>query len=156
MLQLLDSFPCVAGLCFLGMVVCAYAINIETSAKGQRKVIRRCDVNKNMSCTLVLTSRYSHMAKVIFKLRDDSMFNYSNAQYGFVFYLAMLVWQFYPFTLLPGHALIFLLMTSASVLGSCGLAYILYAILHNLCLICVCMYVINGLLFTSSLLHIFA
>lgn len=152
LLNFTDSFAFVSGLCVIGVLACLYAIDIESSGK-KPKYQRICDVNESMSCTLVLTSKYAHMAKLMFKLDENSMFNLSNAQYGLMFYIGLFVFQFYPFTLIPFHDVLFLLATSASVVGSIGLALILKYILHNLCMICVCMYVINTLLFISTVMH---
>lgn len=144
-------------LCLLGIIVCAYAIKVEeagmSETKKHGKVLKSqgCDVDDEMSCSLVFSSEYSHMAKKIFNLNENSMFNWSNAHYGLVFYIGLFLFQFYPFTLLPFYSHLFLLGTTGSVLASCGLAYILKYILHNFCMICVGMYIINTLLFISSL-----
>lgn len=149
-----DSFTFVTTLCILGITICIYAIEIETTESSGKKGQRMCDVNDSMSCTLVLTSKYSHMTKLMFGLRDDSFFNKSNAQYGLLFYVCLLASQFYPFTSIPYHSYLFLGATVASVLASLGLAWILWKILRNFCMICVCMYFINFALLTSAIMHI--
>jgi len=140
-------------ICLIGIVICIYAVNIEKSGKNP-KYKRLCDVNESMSCTLVLTSKYGHMAKLLFNLNEHSIFNMSNAQYGLLFYLGLLCFQFYPFTLLPYYDVLFFVATLSSVIASIGLAWILYYILHNFCMICVCMYIINSLLFTSAVMRL--
>jgi len=159
-LNLTDSFQFVVNLCVIGIIVCLYAIKIEKDEDEYKKdddkqrVPRMCDINDSMSCTAVLTSKYSHMTKLIFGLSENSVFNYSNAHYGLVFYIGLLLFQFYPFTLIPYHEYIFLCMSIASIIASCGLAWILYYILHNFCMICVCMYIVNAFLLTSSIMHV--
>jgi len=144
-------------LCLLGIIVCAYAIKVEeagmSETKKHGKVLKSqgCDVDDEMSCSLVFSSEYSHMAKKIFNLDETSFFNWSNAHYGLVFYIGLFIFNLYPFTLLPFHSGLFLLGTTGSVFASLGLAYILKYILHNFCMICVGMYIINFLLFFSSL-----
>ena len=159
LLNLTDSFTFVRGLCIMGIAICIYAIKVEAVVLGEKKrngkpsYSQLCDVNESVSCTLVLTSKYSHMAKLIFKLHDESFFNLSNAQYGLMFYIALLIFHIYPFTLFPFHSWFVLLGAIGSVVASCGLAYILKYILHNLCLICLCMYVVNVLLLISSIMR---
>lgn len=160
LLNFTDTSTFVISVCVVGIVACLYAINIETNAKeetrrtGKPKYTSVCDMSKSMSCTRVLTSTYAHMVKYLFNLDENSIFNYSNAQYGLVFYCCLLIFHLYPFTLFPYHTFIFLCFSVASVIGSCGLAWILYHILHNLCMICVCMYVVNCLLLTSAVMHL--
>jgi vitamin-K-epoxide reductase (warfarin-sensitive) len=143
----------------IGIGVCKYAIYIESEEYNRKKndgkkIERLCDVNDWISCTAVLNSEYSHMTKMIFGLNENSMFNWSNAHYGLVFYIGLLFFHFYPLTLLPYHEYLFLIATIGSVVASCGLAYILRYILHQLCLICVFMYIVNAFLFTSSVMRI--
>ena len=152
LLNVTDSYVFVSALCLVGVGACLYAVDIEKSGK-KPKYKRMCDVSESMSCTLVLTSKYGHMAKLLFKLDEKSIFNMSNAQYGLIFYLGLFFFQFYPFTVLPYHSVLFLTATLSSVMASLGLAWILYYVLHNFCMICVCMYVINTLLFVSALVH---
>lgn len=140
-------------LCLIGALICTYAIYIEKNSKRPKfKAI--CDINDNTSCTLVLTSKYSHMIKLIFNLKDNNKFNLSNAQYGLLFYISLILYQYQPFIFLPFYNLIFLFITSCSLVGCVVLAYILYYKLHNLCLICITMYVINILLFGISIINI--
>lgn len=144
-------------LCLLGILTCVYAVKVEeagiSETKAHGKVLKSqgCDVDDEMSCSLVFSSEYSHMAKKLFKLHENSRFNWSNAHYGLVFYIGLFVFNLYPFTLLPFHSSLFLLGTTGSVVASLGLAYILKYILHNFCMICVGMYIINSLLFVSAL-----
>ncbi|QKF94487.1 vitamin K epoxide reductase [Fadolivirus algeromassiliense] len=152
-LSYMDSTSFVVSLCCIGILVCWYAMDIESGEK-KPKYKRMCDVNDSMSCTLVLTSKYGHMAKLMFGLDRNSLFNRSNAEYGFVFYLGLLIFQFYPFTMLPFYNYIFLIGTVGSVCASIGLAWILYSILHNFCMICVCMYAVNTLLMISAIMRV--
>lgn len=151
--SLFDSVGAVGVLCFLGVLFSLYAFKIESTGDPKKRVAI-CDVGENASCTFVLTSKYGHMAKLMFGLSDKSPFNYSNAVYGMLFYVCAFclrcTWIFNEF---PFASFTFLLMTLASVCASLGLAWILYAKLHNLCMICVCTYTLNMLLFGSALVH---
>ncbi len=151
--ELFNSVPFVVTMCVLAMAACKYAIKIE-AAGGTIK--QACDINDIVSCSNVLTSEYAHMMKLVLKLQDDSPLNWSNAQYGLVAYIFLIVFQFYPLTLIPYHEYLFLAMTSVSVLASVGLAYILRYILKQFCAVCVFMYFINLLLFISAVVRVMA
>jgi vitamin-K-epoxide reductase (warfarin-sensitive) len=149
MLQLTESTTFTIALSIVGILICLYAIDIEKSKKP--KYARICDINDSMSCTIVLTSKYSHMVQLLFNLHPTHILNYSNAQYGLLFYTIILLLQFIT---IPHHNLIFFIMATSSLIASCGLAWILYNRLHNFCMICVCMYIINTLLTTSAIMRI--
>lgn len=160
LLQLTASFGFVVSLCIAGIFICIYAIKVEAAVFAEKKkngkpqFNQACDLGEHVSCSLVLTSKYSHMAKLMFKLDEKSMFNLSNAQYGLMYYTGLLIFHLYPFSRLPFHSELFLLGTTGSVVASLGLAYILKYILGNLCLICVGMYIVNALLFVSSIMRV--
>lgn len=127
---------------FLGIVASLYAINVESSAsKPKYKAI--CDIGDNMSCTRVLTSKYARLAQHHFNLKEDSIFNVPNTYYGLLFYVAVLLYSQFPFTLIPFREHLLLSASSFSILFSFYLAYILYAKLKDLCLVCVTTYFIN-------------
>lgn len=153
LLNYIDSVPFVITMCILAMAACRYAIKIE---KDGGSIKQACDINDVVTCSSVLNSEYAHMAKLVLKLQDDSPLNWSNAQYGLVAYAFLIIFQLYPFTLIPYHDYLFLAMTSVSVLASCGLAYILRYILKQFCAVCVFMYCINFLLFISSVMRVMA
>ena len=152
--SLFDSVGAVSVLCFLGVLFSLYALKIESTGDPKKRVAK-CDVGENASCTYVLTSKYGHMAKLMFGLDDKSPFNYSNAFYGMIFYFGVYLVRCTYFINFPGASFIFLMMATSSVCASLGLAWILYARLHNLCMICVFTYTLNMLLFGSALVHFY-
>ena len=151
--SLFDSDGVAGFLCILGIFFSLYALKIESTGDPKKRVAI-CDVGENASCTFVLTSKYGYMAKLLFKLDEKSPFNYSNAAYGCLFYMSVyMVRCTWIFNIFPFTSFIFLMMTFSSVCASLGLAWILYAKLHNLCMICVFTYTLNMLLFGSALVH---
>lgn len=140
-------------LCLIGVLVCLYGIYIEKNVKTP-KFRAICDINNNTSCTLVLTSKYSHMIKLLFNLNDSSRLNLSNAQYGLLFYIGLILYQYYPFTLLPFYNFLFFCIIFSSFVACIVLAYILYYKLQQLCLICVAIYIINTALFIIAVINL--
>uniref|UniRef100_A0A8C3T2N4 vitamin-K-epoxide reductase (warfarin-sensitive) n=1 Tax=Chelydra serpentina TaxID=8475 RepID=A0A8C3T2N4_CHESE len=76
-------------------------------------------------------------------LGKHSVFNQPNSLFGIVFYTLQTLLGFTPSTL----AAVALLGTSVvSIAGSLYLAYILFFVLHDFCLVCVTTYLLNGAL----------
>jgi uncharacterized membrane protein len=132
-------------LCILAMYACDFAIKIE---KAGRSVEQACDINDLISYSSVLISKYAHMVKLVLNLDDSHLLNLSNAQYGLFAYFVLMIVQFFEYNEL------FLMMTTASVIASLVLAYILRFILHQFCSVCAFMYGVNFLLFVSSVFRI--
>ena len=147
----------IIGLCGIcGIVVTLYAIYVERMAKsksggGQSKYKAICDVNDSMSCTLVLTSKYSKMMGTIFNLDKDSWFNLPNTYYGLLFYVCVTLYPLYPFILIPFREVLLLGASLMSIVSSVMLAYILYFKLKNLCMVCIVTYVINITILLSAI-----
>jgi len=138
----------ILGLC--GILASLYAINVEKNATGKKKYVAFCDVNDSMSCSRVLTSEYANLSRIFFGFDKNSWFNRSNTYYGVLFYLAVMLYPFWPFTLVPFREYLLLGASIGSIAASCTLAYILTFKLHNFCLVCVVTYVINGLILYNA------
>lgn len=130
-----------------GIVATFYAIYVEkkaTATKGKYTFL--CDVNDTMTCSKVLTSEYAKLGRVFFGLGKDHPLNLPNTYYGLLFYVAVCLYNFYPFTLIPYREVLFFFAAVGSIVASFVLAYILAFKLHQVCLVCVMTYVINGLI----------
>ena len=131
----------------MGLVVTLYAVHVEQSAGPQYRSM--CDINDHISCSRVLTSPYTRMMGMIFNLPKDHMFNLPNTNYGVLFYLAICC---YPWaTFVPGREFLLLGASVFSLVACCGLAYILYFKLKDLCLVCISSYVVNLFIFYYAL-----
>ena len=89
-------------------------------------------------------------------IAKGSTFDVPNAAYGVLFYLcAMVHWKL---TFLP-EVVRSTLMLNASFLScasSVWLAYALYFVLHDACIICISTYVVNIVIFIASVNSVFA
>jgi vitamin-K-epoxide reductase (warfarin-sensitive) len=130
----------------IGVIACAYAINVEMNMKKNKKYVAFCDVGQSMSCSRVLVSEYSKMGKLLFNLDPDHPLNVPNTYYGFLFYCAVILYNVYPFTLIPCRQYLLLFASIISNMSSVCLAYILYFKLKTACLVCVATYIINAFL----------
>ncbi|XP_078376977.1 vitamin K epoxide reductase complex subunit 1-like [Oculina patagonica] len=130
--------------CCLGILVSAYALYVETRKHKDSKYKAACDLGENMSCSRVLTSSYSKGFGVVEVLLGKEHFlNMPNCILGIVFYSSQLVLGILSFSWIPA----ILFMTSVvSCVGSAYLAFILFFVLKDLCLVCIATYVVNGAL----------
>ncbi len=134
----------VLGVC--GILICLYAIYVERNAKGKKRNYKPvCDINDNMSCTLVLTSEYAYMTKYVFNLNNDHPLNVPNTYYGLLFYSCIVLSAFIH---VPFQYYLLLSVSSMSLLASGGLMYFMYK-LWDFCLVCMASHVVNILLFIS-------
>lgn len=127
--------------CFVGFGLTSYAFYVEMK-KGQDPSYRAaCDIGERMSCSRVLTSRWARG----FGLFDEkSPLNLPDSLYGFIYYCLALLLNQSNRSKNIARLRIFL-----SILVNCGsiyLGYILYFVLHDICLVCCGMYVVNFLL----------
>ncbi|CAM5117837.1 unnamed protein product [Eretmochelys imbricata] len=103
-----------------------------------------CDLSPSVSCSKVFTSRWGRgFGLVEDLLGKHSVFNQPNSLFGIVFYILQTLLASLPAPWRPSH----LLGTSlVSIAGSLYLAYILFFVLHDFCLVCVTTYLLNGAL----------
>src|SRR5687767_14282085 len=107
-----------------------------------------------LSEKLMLTdicSRFDRYGKGFGLLPEKSLFNLPNPIYGIIFYVGILILvAISPMTNQRNVTLIILGLSLASVLMSAYLGYILYAVLKDLCVVCVSTYVANVVLFVGA------
>ncbi|XP_013378655.1 vitamin K epoxide reductase complex subunit 1 [Lingula anatina] len=130
----------------LGILVSSYALYIEIRKHKDKNYKAFCDLGETMSCSRVLTSEYSKGFGIVRYLVGENHFlNVPNCILGILFYAIQIV-----LFCLSDHAIVtsFLFYTSAiAIIGSVYLAYVLFLVLHDLCLVCIATYIINGLVF---------
>uniref|UniRef100_A0A8C3HIG4 vitamin-K-epoxide reductase (warfarin-sensitive) n=1 Tax=Chrysemys picta bellii TaxID=8478 RepID=A0A8C3HIG4_CHRPI len=128
-------------LCALGLALSVYALHVESSRERDPGYRAMCDLSPSVSCSKVFTSRWGRgFGLVEDLLGKHSVFNQPNSLFGIVFYILQ--------TLLGNTlAAVTLVGTSVvSIAGSLYLAYILFFVLHDFCLVCVTTYLLNGAL----------
>ncbi|XP_065258975.1 vitamin K epoxide reductase complex subunit 1 [Emys orbicularis] len=131
-------------LCALGLALSVYALHVESSRERDPGYRAMCDLSPSVSCSKVFTSRWGRgFGLVEDLLGKHSIFNQPNSLFGIVFYILQTLLGFSPSTL----AAVTLVGTSVvSIAGSLYLAYILFFVLHDFCLVCVTTYLLNGAL----------
>ncbi|XP_073403613.1 vitamin K epoxide reductase complex subunit 1-like protein 1 [Dendrobates tinctorius] len=131
-------------LCALGLALSVYAYHVETSRENDAGYRALCDINPSISCSKVFTSRWGRgFGLVEDVLGPQSLLNQPNSVFGVLFYALQTVLGFSGLAV----AAVTLLVTSlVSIAGSLYLAYILFYILEDFCVICITTYVINFIL----------
>ncbi|KAJ6652130.1 hypothetical protein lerEdw1_013170 [Lerista edwardsae] len=132
-------------LCTVGLLLSVYAFHVETSKERDTAYQAMCDISSAISCSRVFTSRWGRgFGLVAGLLGHHSVFNQPNSVFGIAFYILQILLGFSN----SGLAAITLLGSSiVSIAGSLFLAYILFSVLHDFCVVCVSTYVVNFALF---------
>ncbi|KAH9588900.1 Vitamin K epoxide reductase [Trypanosoma melophagium] len=116
----------------LGFLLSSYAYYVEQRfIKAQELGLQYrayCDVGI-FSCTRVFASEYGSITQLF------GLPSVSNAAVGMLFYLTELAVSRYP--------LLLFLMSAVSCVVSAGLFIVLTVILHDLCMVCCSIYVVN-------------
>ncbi|XP_065715625.1 vitamin K epoxide reductase complex subunit 1 [Patagioenas fasciata] len=138
-----------AAVCLAGLALSLYALHVEREHARDPAYRAACDLAPAVSCTRVFGSRWGRGLGLVEPLLGrDSAANVPNGAVGVAFYLLQGL-------LGParGRAVtLVLLVTSAlSLAASLWLAGVLALALHDLCLVCVSTYALNGLLLALNL-----
>eukprot|EP00743_Colponemidia_sp_Colp-15_P006313 GILK01006792.1.p1 GENE.GILK01006792.1~~GILK01006792.1.p1 ORF type:complete len:159 (-),score=17.28 GILK01006792.1:249-725(-) len=136
----------VQKLAIIGMAVSGYALYVEHKAVSTPNYKALCDVSEQISCSAVFSSKYGHSVGML--LGDNHYLNLPNAFYGLLFYVAVFLYD--VLTFIPFRHHLFFVASSGAVIFSAYLAYILYFVLEDLCLVCVSSYIVNLLLWFAS------
>ncbi|XP_072273233.1 vitamin K epoxide reductase complex subunit 1-like protein 1 [Pyxicephalus adspersus] len=129
------------AVCVAGIALSVYAYHVETSRERDPEYTALCDINPGISCSKVFTSRWGRgFGLVEGLLGAQSPFNQPNSVFGIAFYALQIVLGFVPSV----AAVAALLVTSLlSIAGSVFLAYVLFYILEDFCVICITTYALN-------------
>ena len=133
-----------------GIGLSSYAYYVEVAKEADEKYVALCDINEDISCSRVFSSKYGKGFGLVGPfLGQDHVLNQPNALYGIGFYSILTLLficggsskflayiQFYSFSIASGL--------------SCYLAYILYFVLKDICVVCIATYAVNFLLLLLS------
>lgn len=112
----------------IGLCLSIYAFFIEKKIKRDESYSPICDISNRISCSKPFQSSYT------------KIFGISNTLTGMAYYVSILILAALNMNFL------LLIITTAGLIISIGLAYILYTKIKSFCLICNTIYLINGIL----------
>lgn len=127
--EILGMFFSLIVIAIIGFCVSLYAYIIERNIRKNPAYKPMCDINDRISCSKPIKSPYSNL------------FFISNALVGMAFYALTII-----LAVLQAKQLL-LAAATCCLLATCGLAYILYAKIKSLCLVCTCTYLVNITIF---------
>eukprot|EP01127_Copromyxa_protea_P015156 TRINITY_DN4316_c0_g1_i2.p1 TRINITY_DN4316_c0_g1~~TRINITY_DN4316_c0_g1_i2.p1 ORF type:complete len:187 (-),score=19.05 TRINITY_DN4316_c0_g1_i2:23-583(-) len=134
----------------VGVLVSLYSIYVELHASQEDDFVAFCDITPSVSCSKVLTSPYAKMVGYVYDLPEDHSLNVPNTYLGLLFYSAVILYSIPPFTRVPHRELLFFSASCLSLVLCLVLGYILYAILEDLCLVCLTSYLVNISIFICA------
>ncbi|XP_057635183.1 vitamin K epoxide reductase complex subunit 1 [Chionomys nivalis] len=136
------------ALCLAGFALSLYALHVKAVRARDKDYRALCDVGTSISCSRVFSSRWGHgFGLVEHVLGADSVLNQSNSIFGCMFYTIQLL-----LGCLRGRwaSVLLVLSSLVSLAVSVYLAWILFFVLHDFCIVCITTYAINvGLMLLS-------
>jgi len=131
-------------LCLTGTLLAGYAYYVEVAKEFNPDYQAMCDISAYISCSKVFTSKYGKGFGIIGELLgNDHPLNQPNSVFGAAFYFLLII---LGLTKLSGYAAAQHYLALSSNIMSLYLAYLLYFVLQDFCVICVSTYIVNILL----------
>ncbi|XP_037953446.1 vitamin K epoxide reductase complex subunit 1 [Teleopsis dalmanni] len=131
--------------CVIGLLLSAYATYVEVKAEQDADYVAMCDLSEKVSCTAVFTSSYGKGFGLLQHFTGD--LTPPNGVLGIMFYIFMIVLTFVEKRLAIVTQLFIALVSNFL---SVYLAYLLYFVLDDLCVVCVCIYIVNFFCLTET------
>ncbi|XP_036348828.2 vitamin K epoxide reductase complex subunit 1-like [Ochotona princeps] len=136
------------ALCLAGLALSLYALHVKAAPARDRDYHALCDVGSAISCSDVFSSRWGRGFGLVEQvLGQDSILNQSNSIFGCIFYTLQLA-----LGCVRGRwaSILLVLSSLVSIAGSVYLAWILFFVLYDFCIVCITTYAINvGLMLLS-------
>ncbi|KRY52986.1 Vitamin K epoxide reductase complex subunit 1-like protein 1 [Trichinella britovi] len=133
---------CFIFTCLLGVTISLYALFLEIIKEARPSYVPFCDVSETISCSKALMSRWSRGFGIVGLLLGEKHFlNIRNPVYGIFFYITLILLKLTKKRRWTRKVIFYLVVVSN--IGSLYLAYLLYAVIHSLCLVCISIYVVN-------------
>ncbi|XP_077996197.1 vitamin K epoxide reductase complex subunit 1-like protein 1 [Glandiceps talaboti] len=132
--------------CVVGFLLSVYALKVEIMKARDKNYVAFCDFNDRMSCSKAFMSPYGKGFGIVGPLLgDDHFLNFPNPILGMVFYtLQFVIGQWFYASPVLVHVLF--ATSIVSCIGSVYLAYILYFVLNDFCIVCIATYIVNFIL----------
>lgn len=119
-------------LSIIGLIISLYSLYLKIKLNNNPTHKPICDINKNISCTKALSSKYSSLLKI------------PNSIFGLIFYSIIAILSIFNLITFIFYIAII------SIIISLYLAMISYIKMKNFCIICTMIYIINILILISS------
>eukprot|EP00904_Undaria_pinnatifida_P004931 jgi/Undpi1/1568/HiC_scaffold_11.g04958.m1 len=132
----------VAGV--VGLCLSLYAVYVEMKHEEDPSYQAACDVSEVMSCSKVLTSEWGHIVSQLGVVPKDHPLDMANATIGVFYFSLVALHDFLPLPSYSAKAGVIFALTLPVVCVSLYLAYILFAVLQDVCLVCISLYAVDA------------
>lgn len=141
-------------LCIIGVSLSLYALYVEVAKEANASYKALCDISPSVSCSKVFTSKYGRGFGIVGELLgEDHLLNQPNSIPGIIFYsIIILLGEMKSYK----AAKVQRILVFSSNFMSIYLAYLLYFVLNDFCVICVSTYIVNLLLTVCAFLKVSA
>ncbi|XP_078680206.1 vitamin K epoxide reductase complex subunit 1-like protein 1 [Branchiostoma floridae x Branchiostoma belcheri] len=130
-----------ASLSVVGIILSIYSLHVELEKEKNKSYVALCDFSDRVSCTKAFSSYYGKGFGLLQHIvGEDSILIQPNSVLGMIFYALQLVLGYVGGSLCV-HVLFY--TSILSCLGCVWLAYVLYFILQDTCVVCISTYLIN-------------
>jgi len=138
--------------CCVGIALSLFAFHVENKKQHDDSYVAMCDINEHVSCSKVFTSKYGRGFGLLqLFLDEDSPLIQPNPVYGIIFYVTTFLLSFGNYVFVARIQLMMCILANS---GSVYLGYILYFVLHDMCVVCISTYVVNFALLMSAIFRI--
>lgn len=134
--------------CVLGIILSSYGLYVENQIAINPDFVALCDLGSWASCSKVFHSKYGTGLGII---PADSFLSMPNTVYGLAYYSLHIILQHSSLYQNPTARTLAVALGIASIVTSAWLAYILYFVLKDFCILCVSTYVLNAITLIMAL-----
>ncbi|CAM9954911.1 unnamed protein product [Scytosiphon promiscuus] len=128
----------------LGLLISLYAVYVEHKNEVDSSYSAVCDVSERVSCSKkVLMSDWGHIVSKLGLLTKGHPLDLANATLGVIYFSVVFLHDWLPLPSYCAKAKLVFALTVPVVGTSLFLMYILYAVLQDLCLVCISIYAVN-------------
>jgi len=136
---------------FLGVLVSIYIIYVELHLERDAEYKPACDIERvGASCSRVFTSEAGHLLSYFGLVPRHSILDLSNGQAGLLFYLFQVIWPNLTFIPSKHRARVQFLAALGSSTVSILLGYVMVNQLHEVCVVCTFVHILNLFIFINS------
>ncbi|XP_017015656.2 vitamin K epoxide reductase complex subunit 1 isoform X2 [Drosophila takahashii] len=131
-------------ICACGVVISVYSLYVKVKLEEDKNYRPMCDVNENISCSIVFKSVYGEG----FGLGKITKLNSPNGAIGIVFYVLYFLSSFFQHQWL---CLAQLIICTLTLFLCVYLGFLLLFVFYDCCLVCLAIYLIHTWLFQEVL-----
>jgi len=133
----------------IGFALAYYSVYVSATKSKDPNYRALCDISEQVRCSKVFSSSFGKGLGVVGKVvGENSPLYQSNGVYGMGMYVAFTICSLFPFHF---FAKLQVILGVIANIVSCYLAYILFIVLNDVCVVCIGTYIIGFLLLLNAI-----